>query len=68
MFLAGIVKSKYTHSQARRSPEQGGDPTQAEANWLSRILARHDTDTETRCNRTESNLCGLGMNQVPSTP
>ena len=46
MFLAGIVQSKYTHSQARRSPEQGGDPTQAEANWLSCILARHDTDTD----------------------
>ena len=29
MFLAGIVKSKYTHSQARRNPDTGGDPTQA---------------------------------------
>ena len=48
MFLAGIVKTKYTHSQARRNPDTGGDPTQAEANWLSRILARHKSSISTQ--------------------
>ena len=50
MFLAGIVKSKYTHSQARRNPDTGGGELAVTNSCPSQVF---DIDTDRLTTVTE---------------